>query len=174
MKNTIKIILISIIICWFVDGIMFSFSEQLEPKYCGYDNSLLQYESLEIVNHDKDEITKEINALFGNPFYIKINANIGDDKTGFVLYYFRIVVINISLSTEDYVINLAHELSHITLRKRDNLLANFNAFKILYESGNPDFVSVAKWYAYKNMCNHILNEYSFWYYANEYLKNNTN
>ena len=170
MKNTMKIILISILICWFIDGIMFYFNSFLEPKYCAYDNSLLQYESLEIENHNKNEITEEINKLFGNPFYFKINANLTNDNTGLIIYFFRIIIIDNSLPTEYYIFCLAHELSHLTRSTKNETSANFNAFKILYESGNPDFVSVAKWYAYKNMCNYNINEYSFWYYVSEYLK----
>jgi len=168
----LKIIIISIIIVWFVDGIAFSFGSKLEPQACIYDNSSLQYECLEIENHNKDEITQEINQLFGNPFYLKINANLTNNNMGLIIYFFRIIIIDNSLPTEYYIFCLAHELSHLTRSTKNEVVANFNAFKILYESGNPDFVNVAKWYAYKNMCNHTLNDYSFWYYANEYLKEN--
>ena len=170
MKNTMKIILISIIIVWFVDEMSFCFSPMLEIERCAPNNLLLKYETLEIKNHNKNQITEEINELFDNLFYIRINTNLDDKKTAFAFHFFRIIIINNSMSTEYYIFYLVHELSHFKLRTRDDISANFNAFKILYESDNPDFVSVAKWYAYKNMCNYSINEYSFWYYVSEYLK----
>lgn len=118
----------------------------------------------------KQYYKEQIDELLGNPFYIYREKEL-DHCYGKTYLIPRIVVLDKYMDINNYIFTLVHELMHLKYTTECERFINFQTFKVLYESGTPEFEYVALWYAKKDMAGKMFYEYSCWGYISEYLQN---
>lgn len=138
-------------------------------EYKPYDKNDLKitYNIKNCPYNSKMEIKKDIDNLFGNTPYIYIECDLGDTLGGLASPIVRSVKIHNTLSLYEYTFDLAHELIHITHCTMNETYTQFEAFKMLYESGNEWFKNCALWEVKYRMGSGTV--YDFGYYVIEYL-----
>lgn len=119
----------------------------------------------------KQYYKEQIDELLGNPIYIYTEKELQSKGIyGKTCIIPRIVILDKSIDIKNYIFTLTHELMHIKYTTECERFINLQTFKVLYESGIPEFEYVALWYAKKDMSGRIQHDYSCWGYISEYLK----
>ena len=118
------------------------------------------------------DIKQDIDGLFNNTKYILKHKEMNGDTAGYTVLLLKIIVLDNDLTQENYTLTLAHELVHLTHFTANERYVSFITFKVLYESENNYFKSVALAYAdaqFKHLYQH---SYDCSGYIEEYLQYN--
>lgn len=130
---------------------------------------VIEYEEY---NLEKWEYKGLLDELYDIPyFYIECKVP-GPYTYGSSVCVFGLVFMETDLSTYNYTIALAHELTHVKYQTVDDTWVNFKTFKVLYESGSEPLKSIALQFAQRQFDGCYEGEYDCAYYIYEYLQDN--
>lgn len=120
---------------------------------------------------DRAKFRKDIEELAGwqQYFYQEKDLN-GVQRYGQTNIAIRRIIMHNDLPDFEYMMYFTHEYLHLRLFTACERYINFQAFKLLYESGNETYKQVALQYASQDMCGWIPYDYSCWGQIYEYLK----
>lgn len=116
-----------------------------------------------------EQIKKDVDGLFGNPFYILNYTDLDAGIAGRTLLLINLITLDEGLSLEQYTLTLTHELVHLTHFTTNERYTSFTTFKVLYESKNDYFKNVALKYADCQVKHRYPMEYDCSGYIEEYL-----
>ena len=170
MYRIIKAIcIITLVILFSVLFALVVLNSRNKLEYVTCNNNLQYiYTKVNYIDISREESKKEIENLFGNPKYIYIES---DCEYSYCYPMLRLVVINKNTSTLQYIIDLTHELVHITEFVVNERYTSYKTFIKLYESNNRNFQVTAFALATIQHSGKVQHDYNCWYYIYEYLKN---
>lgn len=81
----------------------------------------------------------------------------------------KTITIRQNINYEFYAFSLTHEIMHLKYFTSNERFVNYNAFKVLYESGNEYLKNVALYFLNLDLQNGFYNDYKFAGYAEDIL-----
>ena len=123
------------------------------------------------ITYTREEVRKKIENLAGKQLYFYAEKDLYSSKRiyGETVFFIRLIIMQDNADIVDYIFNFAHEYMHLKYMTASERFANFEAFKLLYESDDECFRNVAILYANQDMNGNIPESYSCWYYIKEYF-----
>ena len=123
------------------------------------------------ITYTREEVRKKIENLAGKQQYFYGEQDLFSRKQiyGETVFFIRLIIMQYNADIVNYIFNFAHEYMHLKYMTASERFVNFEAFKLLYESGDEYFRNVAIMYANQDMRGGIDKNYSCWYYIKEYL-----
>lgn len=120
---------------------------------------------------DREQFKRDIGSLAGwqQYFYTEQDLNIVS-RYGQTNMSFRVITMHNKLTDFEFMFYFVHEYLHLKLFTACERYINFQAFKLLYESGNENYKQVALRYANQDMNGCISYDYSCWGQIYDYLK----
>lgn len=122
----------------------------------------------------KTDIKEKIDKLFNDFQYSLCEANLEGSLLGDCNIIEKTVRIDKNLNPYNFAFTLAHELVHLQYHTKNERFCEFQAFKMLFESGDEFLVNVARKYANYSLSGASLKEYDCSGYIENYLKNSEN
>ena len=120
---------------------------------------------------DRERFKKDIEVLAGWQQYFYNERDLNSiNRYGQTNMAFRVITMHNDLADYEFMFYFTHEYLHLKLFTACERYINFQAFKLLYESGNETYKQAALRYANQDMCGWIPYDYSCWGQIYEYLK----
>lgn len=147
-------------------------SHRIDYKKCSRKYTI-QY-TLSNTKLSKTDIKAKVDKLFGNIQYSLCEVDFKGSVLGDCSIIEKNIRIDKNLSLYNYTFTLVHELVHLKYHTKNERFCEFQAFKMLFESGDEFLVNVARKYANYSLSGASLKEYDCSGYIENYLKNSEN
>lgn len=175
MSKSLKIVywllIIASIVLICIIGLTIYIKTSHRMEYKQAEPIALTYTPREI-SYTREEVRKKIEDLAGKQQYFYGEQDLYSRKQiyGETVFFIRLIIMQDNADIVDYIFNFAHEYMHLKYMTASERFVNFEAFKLLYESGDECFRNVAIMYANQDMYGNIPETYSCWGQIYEYLK----
>ena len=167
IMKVLLIISLIILICQIGMTIYLFSSHKMEYKSAPPNPIAYEYKQ---VKYTKEEVRSKVEKIAGwLPYFYGEKDLLSKQRYGETIFFLRLVIMHDDLDINNYIFNFAHEYMHLKYMTASERFVNFEAFKLLYESGDEYFRNVAIMYANQDMRGGIDKNYSCWYYIKEYL-----
>lgn len=162
--NVIIIVLAILIFCVIAQNIYIYNSHKLEIK--PYKTKIIYMPDIEI-NLSKEECKKLVADLYDTPhLYLEFKKDVSSS-----IYIPPIVCMQKGLDNRQFIIDYAHELTHIKYQTSNETFVTFTTFKTLYESDNEHLHYCGAFYGACILSGEFGNtEYDCGWYILDYLK----
>lgn len=119
----------------------------------------------------REQFRNDIEKLAGHQLYFYKEKDLTSvQRYGQTVISIRLITMHNDLTDFEFMFYFTHEYLHLKLFTACERYINFQAFKLLYESGNETYKQVALQYASQDMRGYISYDYSCWGQIYEYLK----
>lgn len=163
-------ILIAVLIPVSIIIVIWRANSYFELSYKPTTLTQVEYEIKRPDNISYENIESELNDLLDYTDYKLIKTQFSGCYCGEANLISKTIKIDSNLDYEYYTFTLTHEIIHLKYFTTNDRFANYEAFKVLYQSGNEYFKNVALYVLNLDLSNAFSYDYKFSGYAEELIR----